>query len=129
MTDDAALQAAGDEIAARLIHQVHEQGGQLAAAPPAAHPHEQPSSVETSGAGKAIDDCWHISVRFGENVLRQGMDPAAILRHLLTLGEIAHIDTLADAMPPAAALGGAEPDVVDFLVGILADVTDRKARR
>ena len=104
MTDDAALQAAGDEIAARLIHQVHEQGGQLAAAPPAAHPHEQPSSVETSGAGKAIDDCWHISVRFGENVLRQGMDPAAILRHLLTLGEIAHIDTLADAMPPAAAM-------------------------
>jgi two-component system chemotaxis sensor kinase CheA len=101
--DDAALQTAGDAVAARLIEQINAQGGQLAAAP-SAHPREKINEVENAGGSKAIDDCWHISVRFGENVLRQGMDPAAILRHLLTLGEIAHIDTLADTMPTAAEM-------------------------
>jgi len=46
-------------------------------------------------------DCWHISVRFGPNVLRNGMDPLAFLRYLLNLGEIAHITTLIDAVPDA----------------------------
>jgi two-component system, chemotaxis family, sensor kinase CheA len=46
-------------------------------------------------------ECWHISVRFGTEVLRQGMDPLAILRYLSTLGHIEHLETLADAMPVA----------------------------
>jgi len=46
-------------------------------------------------------DCWHISIRFGRDVLRQGMEPLAFLRYLLNLGEIVHLTTLCDAMPPA----------------------------
>jgi two-component system chemotaxis sensor kinase CheA len=44
-------------------------------------------------------DSWHISLRFGEDVLRNGMDPASFLRYLGKLGEIAHVTTLFDKMP------------------------------
>ncbi|MEW6704452.1 MAG: chemotaxis protein CheA [Pseudomonadota bacterium] len=45
-------------------------------------------------------DTWHLSVRFSPEVLRHGMDPAGFLRYLRSFGEIVHISTLADALPP-----------------------------
>ncbi|MBS1198308.1 MAG: cheA1 [Proteobacteria bacterium] len=60
---------------------------------------EHEAEVESSGGGVFITDSWHISVRFGLNVLRGGMDPLSFLRYLASLGEILHITTLADAMP------------------------------
>lgn len=45
---------------------------------------------------------WHISLRFGRDVLRNGMDPASFLRYLATLGDVISTTTLADAIPDAA---------------------------
>ncbi|WP_240221441.1 chemotaxis protein CheA [Rheinheimera hassiensis] len=42
---------------------------------------------------------WHISVYFGVDVLRSGMDPLSFLRYLATLGTIVHIETVTDGMP------------------------------
>ena len=64
-------------------------------------PVEHESPVEVSGGGVVITDGWHISVRFGPNVLRGGMDPLSFLRYLATLGEILGMETLPDAMPEA----------------------------
>lgn len=47
---------------------------------------------------------WHISLRFGPNVLRNGMDPLSFIRYLGRLGKIVGIATLPDAMPPAAQM-------------------------
>lgn len=47
-------------------------------------------------------DHWHISLRFGPNVLRNGMDPLSFIRYLGTLGSIVGIATLPDAIPAAA---------------------------
>ena len=47
---------------------------------------------------------WHISLRFGKEVLRNGMDPLSFLRYLGTIGEIAGIVTLPDALPPPAEM-------------------------
>ena len=44
-------------------------------------------------------DSWHISARFGPDLLRNGMDPLSILRFLRTLGEITHITTITDHLP------------------------------
>lgn len=44
-------------------------------------------------------DAWHISVRFGANVLRNGMDPASFIRYLASFGEIIHLVTLTDGLP------------------------------
>jgi two-component system chemotaxis sensor kinase CheA len=60
--------------------------------------------VESSGGGIVLADAWHISLRFGPNVLRGGTDPLSLLRYLAGLGEIIAITTLADAMPPAKAM-------------------------
>ncbi|MCK0509618.1 chemotaxis protein CheA [Aromatoleum buckelii] len=61
-------------------------------------------AVTASGGGVVSSDAWHISVRFGTDVLRMGMDPLSFLRYLTTLGEIVTIETLADAMPDAAEM-------------------------
>ena len=57
--------------------------------------------VESSGGGVVNTDSWHISVRFGPNVLRGGMDPLSFIRYLGSLGEIIGIETITDAIPPA----------------------------
>jgi len=44
---------------------------------------------------------WHISVRFGPDVLRNGMDPLSFIRYLGTMGQISAIETIADALPDA----------------------------
>jgi two-component system chemotaxis sensor kinase CheA len=57
--------------------------------------------VDSSGGGHVGADTWHISLRFGRNVLRNGMDPMAFLRYLQNLGEVVHLTTLFDDLPPA----------------------------
>jgi two-component system chemotaxis sensor kinase CheA len=44
---------------------------------------------------------WHISLRFGREVLRNGMDPLSFLRYLTRLGDIVDLTTLTDTMPSA----------------------------
>jgi two-component system chemotaxis sensor kinase CheA len=57
------------------------------------------SEVHVSGGGEMESDNWHISLRFGPDVLRKGMDPASFLRYLMELGQIVNLVTLPDAMP------------------------------
>jgi two-component system chemotaxis sensor kinase CheA len=68
-------------------------GGRATVAPDA--------ELESSGGAEVGSDNWHISLRFGRDVLRNGMDPLSFIRYLGTLGKIVHLVTLADAMPPA----------------------------
>ncbi len=62
------------------------------------------SAATSSEEAPEGHDCWHISIRFGENVLRSGMEPLSILRYLGTLGEFVHLTTLFDHLPPAASM-------------------------
>lgn len=65
----------------------------------------QPVDHVEIASGRVVDtDNWHISLRFGPDVLRNGMDPLSFLRYLGTLGEIVGITTLFDALPVAAEL-------------------------
>ncbi|MGE5866139.1 MAG: chemotaxis protein CheA [Rhizobacter sp.] len=49
-------------------------------------------------------DLWHISIRFGADVLRNGMDPLSFIRYLRTLGTIVGVVTCATHMPEAVAM-------------------------
>ena len=60
---------------------------------------EEVQSVERIEGGNASGDNWHISLRFGSDVLRNGMDPMSFLRYLGTLGTIVEILTLHGAIP------------------------------
>lgn len=58
---------------------------------------ERCNSCEAAGA-------WHISLRFHADLLRNGFDPAAFVRYLGRLGEILHLETLAEQMPGLAEM-------------------------
>jgi two-component system chemotaxis sensor kinase CheA len=60
-----------------------------------------PATVRSVDSLAVDNDCWHISLRFGRDVLKNRMDPLSFIRHLGKLGTITGIVTLPDAIPPA----------------------------
>ena len=99
---DAELQARGDTLTEQLCGFLEAARPEAAAAGLTVQ--DPTGEVETTGGGVVITDSWHISVRFGENVLRGGMEPLSFIRYLAGLGEILGIETIADAMPAAAEM-------------------------
>jgi len=64
---------------------------------------EPARTAKTETADSAEASLWHISLRFGQDVFRNGMDPLSFLRYLQTLGEIVDLTTLTDALPAIEA--------------------------
>lgn len=71
-----------------------------------ATPAAQPAAAVAAQPQGAVaeTDNWHISLRFGADVLRNGMDPLAFMRYLQTLGTIVSVMTLSDALPAFAEM-------------------------
>lgn len=68
--------------------------------PATKQPQPVPGAAKAEPAGKRSEkDAWHISVRLGRDLLRNGMDPLSIIRFLNTLGTIVHIATIDDHLP------------------------------
>jgi two-component system chemotaxis sensor kinase CheA len=59
------------------------------------------SKVEREGIDAVGTDLWHISLRFGPEVFRNGMDPFSFVRCLSGLGSVVELVTIIDAIPPA----------------------------
>jgi two-component system chemotaxis sensor kinase CheA len=80
-----------------------------------------PTVEKESAATHAVaSDCWHISLRFGRDVLRNGMDPQSFIRYLATLGRIVYLTTLYDDMPDASLMDP-ESCYLGFEIQFLAD--------
>ena len=95
----------GDELIAQGEHLAGQLKAYLAPeAKVASLPEQGEQDVESVGGGVLTNDAWHISVRFASHVLKNGMDPLSFLRFLATLGEITHMTTLFDSMPPVAEM-------------------------
>ncbi len=60
--------------------------------------------VGVEGGERVSGDNWHISLRFNEDVLRNGLDPLSFIRYLGTLGRIVYVATLVDGLPDAAQM-------------------------
>ena len=60
---------------------------------------EDGTSVESEGGGAVETDNWHLSLRFGPDVFRNGMDPLSFIRYLRTLGSIVRIVTITAGIP------------------------------
>jgi len=99
---DEQIQVHGEVLLQRLKHSDTPTLSTMGAAAHQTIPMPPPAlSVAQPGDRDATTECWHISLRFGRDVLRNGMDPLAFLRYLTTLGDIVHLTTLTDAMPAA----------------------------
>ena len=80
---DAQQAAAGAAIAAALRSLLGE-----AAAADAAMPAVCEARLAASGGGLLEGDYWHLSLVFGREVLKNGMDPISFIRYLSTIGDI-----------------------------------------
>ncbi|OGQ51859.1 MAG: chemotaxis protein CheA [Deltaproteobacteria bacterium RIFCSPLOWO2_02_FULL_53_8] len=62
-------------------------------------------SAAVGAIGQSVStDAWHISLRFGKDLLRNGMDPMSFINYLSKLGTIVSLDTVFDSMPRAAEM-------------------------
>jgi two-component system chemotaxis sensor kinase CheA len=95
---DATLAESGHALSERLQAFLDQTTG---AASGKLAVQDDEGSVESSGGGVVDTDAWHISIRFGPNVLRGGTDPLSFIHFLSGLGEIIGMETIADAIPPA----------------------------
>ncbi|WP_082702750.1 chemotaxis protein CheA, partial [Pseudacidovorax intermedius] len=115
---DAELTAHGQPLLAEL-HQLLQAAGAPAASHAAA---PAPAAVPIAVAGGRASDHWHISLRFGADVLRNGMDPISFLRYLGKLGTITGIATLADRLPALKDMD-AESCYLGFEIGLRSSAT------
>ncbi|KMY02491.1 chemotaxis protein CheA [Pseudomonas syringae KCTC 12500] len=66
-------------------------------------------AADSASASVVSDDepsaevLWHISLRFGVDVFRNGMDPLSFLRYLNTLGQMVQVTTVTDSIPAVEA--------------------------
>ena len=99
---NAALQAQGEPLITQLrtflAPQSHTVPGTAPATLTQTDAHDPVQRIKGQGVSA---DHWHISVRFGPEVLRNGMDPLSFIRYLETMGSIRGIATLADQLPDA----------------------------
>jgi two-component system chemotaxis sensor kinase CheA len=100
---DPTTEPEGAALLARLHRHLSTTGEPAAGAPrasaPAATTAQRAGTEALAGA-----DHWHLSLRFGPDVLRNGMDPLSFIRYLSTLGTIEELVTLHDAVPALDAL-------------------------
>jgi two-component system chemotaxis sensor kinase CheA len=75
--------------------------------------------VAEPAADRVASEQWHISLRFGPNVFRNGLDPLSFVRYLTTLGKIAHLETITDSLPGAAEMDP-ESCYLGFEIGFLS---------
>ncbi len=93
----AASRASGEKLLARLQNYLGEKTQPVKSKVIAIH--EVHAHVEVEQGDHIGNDNWHISLRFGHDVLRSGMDPLSFFRYLGTIGKIVSIVTLHDAIP------------------------------
>lgn len=89
-------------------------------------PAEPAAPIDTDGKDITVAaDTWHISLRFGENVLRNGMDPASFLRYLGKLGAIVYVTTLFNKMPEAESMDP-ESCYLGFEIDLKSDASKKE---
>jgi two-component system, chemotaxis family, sensor kinase CheA len=66
------------------------------------------------------NSCWHLSLRFNQYVLRDGLDPLSFLRYLLTMGRAVYLHVIDSDMPHADEM---DPELcyLGFEIGFESD--------
>ncbi|MEC5385926.1 chemotaxis protein CheA [Uliginosibacterium sp. H3] len=84
------------------------------------------AKLERDNDGAAVsNENWHISLRFGRDVLKNGMDPVSFIHYLSGIGEIVHLHTIASDLPPAAEMD-AEECYLGFEIDFRSDADKAK---
>ncbi|QVI71226.1 chemotaxis protein CheA [Pseudomonas syringae] len=79
------------------------QALQVFQAPASAGAADSASASVVSDDEPSAEVLWHISLRFGVDVFRNGMDPLSFLRYLNTLGQMVQVTKVTDSIPAVEA--------------------------
>jgi two-component system chemotaxis sensor kinase CheA len=82
------------------------------------------AGAEEVAPASVSSQCWHISLRFGKDVLRNGMDPLSFIRYLGSIGDVERVLTVRDRLPALADFD-AESCYLGFEI-LLRSGADRK---
>jgi len=96
-----------DELLVRLQTVLGTEVATATAMSPTPPTTDEPE-ITASGGGAMGSDHWHISLRFGQQVLQDGMDPLAFINYLSHYGTLLHVETLIGAIPDFAS---ADPEL------------------
>ena len=102
LLDEVQSGESSPEVAALSVSIGHTLRGLTGAKAPA-HAATESASIPVAAA-TAPSSLWHLSLRFGTDALRNGLDPLAFLRYLARLGDIRHLHLLDDTLPTLDAL-------------------------
>lgn len=91
------LNALGEPLLEQLRAYLSPEAARIS--PAVIIPAEPGVEAQRIAGTESWSDFWHISVRFGTEVLRNGMDPLSFIRYLTTLGRIVELLTLFDGLP------------------------------
>ncbi|MDP1772996.1 MAG: chemotaxis protein CheA, partial [Methylobacter sp.] len=91
----------GKNLIAQLEAYLSEMGGTVAEQAPSSGemPVVHQAKLEREESEAVETDLWHLSLRFGPEVFRNGMDPFSFVRCLSSLGSIVELVTVIDAIP------------------------------
>jgi two-component system chemotaxis sensor kinase CheA len=107
---DEVRTGAADAVVAERSRVLGQHLRQLYGAPaaPAAAPAQPAAQVTVAAAGceaaTSAAAAWHLSLRFGPDALRNGLDPLAFIRYLGSLGRLTGCHVLADELPALQSL-------------------------
>ncbi|WP_246498451.1 chemotaxis protein CheA [Ideonella paludis] len=100
---DPEVAAVSHSLGAELRAAMTATSAPAAPSAPSAAPSEA-AEVTTAAQGPGY---WHISLRFGLDALRNGLDPLAFIRYLDSLGAVKHMHLVQALIPP---LEGMDPE-------------------
>ncbi|UTH75046.1 chemotaxis protein CheA [Chromobacterium sp. IIBBL 290-4] len=120
LADGRNLQDLRDEaLLADLIRQLRPD------APPPRQETSLPCPDESaSEAAGNVETHWLLSLRFGPDVLRNGLDPSSFIRYLATLGSIEQIEAI-DSCLPAGEAFDAESNYLRIEAHYLSDISEQ----
>jgi two-component system, chemotaxis family, sensor kinase CheA len=95
---DGELKQKDDELVERLNNYLSASSGGHSSDDDSTEV-SQSTKTDNNTPENVINENWHISLRFGPNALRNGMDPASFIRYLAKLGGINSLTLIEDAIP------------------------------
>ncbi|MCS3802552.1 two-component system chemotaxis sensor kinase CheA [Chromobacterium alkanivorans] len=99
---DSLERFAGTELLEELVAYSRAVGGAaVEEAPVESEPPQAPPEalVEAEPTAAQRPEQWLLSLRFGPDMLRNGMDPSSFIRYLATIGEIDRIEAVTTQLP------------------------------
>lgn len=96
---DSLERFAGTELLDELVAYSRAAGGAAAQEAPAGMEQTEAPPEPQPELAAPPPEQWLLSLRFGPDMLRNGMDPSSFIRYLATIGEIDRIEAVATQLP------------------------------